>query len=377
MRGKMYIPLVDLKREYTFLKRDVHKNITLLLKKHQWVLGPFLSKFEKQVANYLGARYAVGVASGTDALVLALRAMAYKFRKKDSFDRRDEIITTPLTFIATAEAIMRVGATPVFVDVDTETFNISPAAVEKALTKNTVGILPVHLYGKASDMAKIMSVARKYGLFVVEDTAQAFGGEYNGKKLGTIGHMGVYSFFPSKNLGGYGDGGLVVTSSKILADYVRILRNHGQVKPYIADYLGYNSRLDSFQAAILLAKLKYIDRFNKMRKKFARIYDEGFCDVKEIVIPSRENNVYHLYTIRVLRRRDDLLLRLNQKGIGARVYYPVLLPKMKAFNKCIIGGSIRYAKRLVKEIISLPLHPFLKEIEVRHIIREVRQFFNA
>ncbi|MBU1523445.1 MAG: DegT/DnrJ/EryC1/StrS family aminotransferase, partial [Candidatus Omnitrophica bacterium] len=228
-------------------------------------------------------------ASGTDALLLSLRALAIKEKNKEYFDKKDEVITTPFTFVATAEAIVRSGATPVFVDVNLATFNICPKEIKKAITKNTVGILPVHLYGNSCRMDEILKIAKENNLFVVEDTAQAFGGTYStkgaclparqgsasggkGKKLGTIGNCGAFSFFPSKNLGGCGDGGLIATNNIRLAELVRILRNHGQIKKYNASYIGYNSRLDSIQAAILLVKLKYVDKFNQLRREIAKKY---------------------------------------------------------------------------------------------------------
>ncbi|MBP7089013.1 MAG: DegT/DnrJ/EryC1/StrS family aminotransferase, partial [Candidatus Omnitrophica bacterium] len=331
----MNIPLLDLKREYLFLKKEIDKQLEDCFATQQWVLGGKVSELEGKISKYLGSKYAIGVNSGTDALVLSLRSLAIKLKKKNYFDKKDEIITTPFTFIATVESIVNSGATPVLVDIDPDTFNISPQAVKKAITKNTVGIIPVHLYGLSCDMDEILKVAKENNLFIIEDVAQSFGATYKKKKLGTLGDYGAFSFFPSKNLGSYGDGGLVVTNNKKLFEYIKSLRNHGQSKQYDATYLGYNSRLDSIQAAVLLAKLKYIDRFNNLRRKIAHQYNKDFAAIKQIKTPVELKNsisVYHLYTLKVLNQRDNLLKYLNSFGIEARVYYPKLINEMEAFK---------------------------------------------
>jgi len=398
MVKKVNIPLIDLKREYAFIRNDIDKELNTLFRGQKWVLGPEVEKFEESAARYLNVEYTIGVASGTDALLLSLRAFAFKFKKKSFFGKKDEIITTPFTFIATAEAILRAGARPVFVDIGPDTFNISPRAIKKAVTKNTVGIIPVHLYGLPADMGPIMKIARKYGLFVLEDTAQAFGAIYKGKKTGTIGTAGAFSFFPSKNLAGYGDAGLIVTNSRTIYDYIKALRNHGQKRPYRADYLGYNSRLDSLQAAVLLVKLKHIDKFNRLRRKFARVYrtelrgikqintplergpDEKICSLRDGASPKADNarrysHVYHLYTIRVSAKRDELLKYLNSKGIGARVYYPVPLHKMRVFKNCKISRPLKNTRQALSEILTLPINPFLKYEEIKYIANHIRLFF--
>ena len=379
MAGKINIPLVDLKREYTFLKNDIDRHLSLVFKNQRWILGPALEEFEKKARQYLGAKYALGVASGTDALILSLRAFAFKLKKKDFFDKEDEIITTPFTFIATAEAILRAGARPVFVDIDPHTFNINPSSVENAVTRNTVGIIPVHLYGLAAEMNSIMDIAHKYGLFVLEDAAQAFGAVYGSKRVGTIGTAGAFSFFPSKNLGGYGDAGLIAVNNSALYNYIKALRNHGQKRQYRADYLGYNSRMDSFQAAILLAKLKYIDKFNKMRRDAAEKYKEKLKDIKQIDLPigrgTEYSHIYHLYTVKVSSGRNKLLRKLNEKGISARVYYPYLLSQMRAFEDCRVSGSLKNAKSILPKILTIPMHPFLREREIEYIADSIKRFF--
>ena len=379
MKRKINIPLIDLKREYAFLRDDIDKELESLFKNQKWILGPQVYRLEDRVSRYLNVKYALGVASGTDALLLSLRAFSLKFKRKNFFDSKDEIITTPFTFIATAEAILRAGARPVFVDIDPDTFNISPQAVKRAVTKNTVGIIPVHLYGLPADMDSIMNIARKYGLFVLEDTAQAFGAIYKGKKAGTIGTAGAFSFFPSKNLAGYGDAGLIATDDNAVYDYIKALRNHGQKEQYKADYLGYNSRLDSFQAAILSAKLKYIDRFNRKRMRVAGSYSRAFAKIKEIktpFVPEGAAHIYHLYTIKVSSKRNRLIKFLNSKGIAARIYYPHLLNQMKAFKSCKAAGALKNARSVLSEVLTLPVHPFMRDKEVSYIVEYISKFFS-
>jgi dTDP-4-amino-4,6-dideoxygalactose transaminase len=374
------VALLDLKREYKFLRKYIHAQLDDCFGLHQWILGDKLAEFESTVANYLGVKYALGVGSGTDALILALRALAIKSKSKEFFSKKDEIITTPFSFVATTEAIIRSGATAVFVDVDPDTFNIDPKQIKKAITKNTAGIIPVHLYGLSCNMEMINRIARTNNLFIVEDVAQAFGAVFAGKMLGTIGDCGAFSFFPSKNLGCYGDAGLVATNSAKLANLIRVLRNHGQTKKHNASFLGYNSRLDSIQAAILLAKLKYIDRFNNLRIKKAKRYNRELKDIGQIqtpqIINGERSHVFHLYSIKVpAKTRDALLGYLNSKGIAARIYYPRLLSNMGAFKNCKIKGSLNNAKQLLNQIISLPIHPFLRDAEISYITKGISRFF--
>ena len=393
----MDIPILDLKREYKILKKDIDRQLKGCLSCQQWILGPKVSEFEKKAAEYLGVKYAIGVASGTDALLLSLRALAIKLKKKEYFDKKDEIITTPFTFVATAEAIVRSGAAPVFVDINPDTFNIDSSCIEKAVTKNTVGIMPVHLYGLSCDMDSIMELAKKYNLKVIEDCAQAIGATYKPryeKKVGTFGDCSAFSFFPSKNLGGFGDGGLIAVNDKATAELIKVLRNHGQTEQYKADYIGYNSRLDSIQAAILLVKLKNIDKFNNTRIKIAKKYNSALKNIPQIHPPIRDTqpvlrslgeggyaihntkHIYHQYTIKV-SSRDALLNYLNSKGIGARVYYPFLLSEMKAFKNCKRKGILKNAKETSLKCLSLPIHPFLREKEINYIISTIKRFYSS
>ena len=265
-------------------------------------------------------------------------------------------------------------------DIDSETFNINPPAVEKAISKNTQGIVVVHLYGRACPMTSILKIARKYNLFVVEDCAQSFGAEFKGRKLGTWGDLGAFSFFPSKNLGAYGDAGMVTTNNLSLARLVTYLRNHGQKRRYEASYIGYNSRLDSLQAAILLAKLNYIDRFNGRRIKIAKKYTRSFLKIKNLVVPFLPKDdfehIFHLYTLRVEgRRRDELVNYLRKKGIEARVYYPKLLSFMKRISSLAKVKNIENTLKIHKEIFSLPIHPFLEDVQVEYVVSKVEEFF--
>lgn len=382
----MNIPLLDLKREYQFFRKEIETQIKRCLKNQQWILGPVVEEFEAQCARYLGVRHTIGVASGTDALLLALHAFALQHKGTIFFDKSDEIITTPFTFIATPEAIMRAGARPVFVDINPETFNIDPLEVEKAINKNTVGIIPVHLFGLPTPMDKIMAIARKRGLFVVEDACQAFGARDRAKPAGTMGDAGAFSFFPSKNLGCYGDGGLVTVKSSKTANIIKILRNHGQTSQYNAEYLGYNSRLDALQAAILLVKLRHIDTLNRKRIAIAQKYNQSLKDIPQIKVPqlsavdkkssaSHSHHIYHLYTIKIAALRDRLLAYLDSRGIAARVYYPILLPDMKVFSGAKARGKLLNARRCAAQALSLPGHPFLKSTELTYITDTINTFF--
>ncbi|MDD4955589.1 MAG: DegT/DnrJ/EryC1/StrS family aminotransferase [Candidatus Omnitrophica bacterium] len=383
MPKKMNIPPLDLKREYIFAKKEIDKNIKGCLKNQHWILGEPVKELEAKVSKYLKARHAIGVASGTDALLIGLRALAIKLKNKEYFSKEDEIITTPFTFLATAETIVRSGATPVFADINPKSFNIEPENIKRAINKNTVGIIPVHLFGQSAQMDKISQIAKENNLFVLEDVAQAFGAESLGKKSGTIGECGAFSFFPSKNLGSYGDAGLIATEDDQLADVIKILRVHGQSGQYNAKYIGYNSRLDSMQAAVLLAKIKYIDKFNGLRIKIAQRYYDGLKDIKGIQLPNSGNklqdakyaHIYNLYTIKVNHyNRDEMLKFLNDAGIQARIYYPLALHKMEAFKTAKISESLANAEEASKTVLSIPISPFLKNREVDYIIENIRVF---
>lgn len=379
--------MLDLKAEYLYMKEDIDAAIARCLEHQQWIFGPEVSEFEEKVAEYIGVGHCIGTSSGTDALVLALRALAIKTKSRQYFDRSDLIITTPFTFTATGDAILRAGATPLFVDIDPVTYNIDPSKIREALDRpNTtfdssrvVGILPVHLYGQSCQMDEIMSIAREYNLFVVEDCAQSFGGSWQDKKLGSIGDAGAFSFFPSKNLGGFGDAGAVTANDDELDGLIRMLIKHGGKDKYNVDYVGYNARLDTFHAAVLLAKLKHINDFNDRRCKIAQCYSECFKDVESVIVPSMPNDchVFHQFTIRIVNgQRDALQLHLKIVGIDTAVYYPVPLHKMKVFSKrCFISNKLEETKRTSESVLSLPIEPLSQEEDISYIVECTKRFW--
>ena len=372
------IPMLDLKCEYKYMKEDIDTAIRRCLEHQRWILGPEVKELENEIAEYIGIKHCVGVSSGTDALVLSLRALAIKLRGREYFDKTDEIITTSFTFTATGDAILRAGTTPVFVDIDPETYNMCPDKTREYLkhSDKVVGIIPVHLYGQACDMDEVMKIAKEHNLFVLEDVAQAFGGMWNSKKLGSIGTAGAFSFFPSKNLGGFGDGGMVATNDDEIANLVRMLLRHGGKDKYNVEHIGYNARLDTLQAAILLAKFKYVDEFNERRQKIAQVYNESLQNLKDIIVPKTlpdAYHIYHQYTIRVLNgKRDYIQKSLKDKGISTMLYYPLPLHKMKVFeNRMKISANLNEAEKAAKEVLSLPVEPLLKDEELEMVVKEL------
>ncbi len=355
----MMIPMVDLRRQYLQLKSEIDAAVLEVLDKTQFILGPNVSALEAEVADYHDVRHAVGVASGTDALLLTLRALG--------IEAGDEVITTPFTFIATAEVLGLLGATPVFVDIDPQTFNINAALIEQAITEKTTAVIPVHLFGQPCDMDPIITVAREAGLKVIEDCAQAFGALYKGKTVGTFGDAGCFSFFPSKNLACYGDGGMVLTDDTELDARLRVLRNHGSAVRYHHGTLGYNSRLDELQAAILRVKLQYIDRFNEGRRNAARLYQQ-YIRRTDVTLPQevpRCRHVYHQYTL-LSKKRDDFQITLTQAGIASAIYYPVPLHRQEVFRG-MPHQSLPVTEDLAARVLSLPIFPEITEEEIRRI----------
>ncbi len=354
------IPMVDLKGQFNNLREEITAGLLDALEKTQFILGPNVEAFEREAAECLGAKHAVSVASGTDALHLALLAAG--------IGAGDEVITTPFTFIATAEAIRYVGATPVFVDIDPKTFNIDPAKIGAAVTSKTRAVLPVHLFGQPADMEAIGAVCRKHGLAVVEDCAQSFGADTGGRMTGTIGLLGAFSFFPSKNLGCYGDGGMVTTDSAELAERVRVLRNHGSKVRYHHSVIGFNSRLDELQAVILRVKLKRIGSFNEGRRRVARLYRERFAGTA--VVPPFEDgkgtHVYHQYTV-LADRRDAIMKALSDRGIASAVYYPIPLHRQEVFAAEYRGLSLPVSEETAARCMSLPVFPEMTEAQVREV----------
>ncbi|HEX3033493.1 MAG TPA: DegT/DnrJ/EryC1/StrS family aminotransferase, partial [Bacillota bacterium] len=309
--------------------------------------------FEEQAAKYLGVKHAIGVNSGTDALVISLAAAGV--------GKGNEVLTTPFTFFATAEAISQVGAEPVFVDIDPVTFNLDVTQAAAKITPRTKAIIPVHLFGQAAAMTPLVELARENKLLIIEDVAQAFGGEYQGRKLGSIGHLGAFSFFPTKNLGGLGDGGLIATNDDNFAERALMLRAHGSKIKYCNEMLGYNSRLDELQAAILGIKLRYLDSWNEGRRQAAAYYNQLLGQVENVVVPKEAphvRHVYHQYTIRVQKGlRDQVSQRLNQVGIGTMIYYPVPLHRLPVYQH--LGCHLPAAEQAAGEVLSLPIWPLI------------------
>ncbi len=358
------IPMVDLKVQLQRLRPEIDAALSEVLDNTHFILGPNVQAFEQEAAEYLGVRHAIGCASGTDALHLALLAAG--------IGPGDEVITPAFTFIATAEAIRYVGARPVFVDIEPDTFNLDVASVEAAITPKTRAILPVHLFGQPADMPALMELARQHDLLVIEDCAQSFGADIDSKMTGGIGLAGCHSFFPSKNLGAYGDGGMVTTNDDAVAERVRILRNHGSKARYYHDVIGYNSRLDEMQAAILRVKLKYIDEFNQGRRRAAHAYSEALRDV---VTPPHENgqgtHVYHQYTL-LSDRRDDIQQALQAADIACAVYYPVPLHQQKVFAGDCAGLRLPVTEDVSERCLSLPIFPELTDAQITRIVETIR-----
>jgi len=345
------IPILDLAPELAEVAAELDAAWRRVVASGHFILGPEVEAFEREVAAYLGVEHAIGVNSGTDALVIALRALGV--------GAGDEVVTTPFSFFATAESISAVGATPVFADIDPETFALDADLAERAIGPRTRAILPVHVFGHAADMEPLLRIAREHRIAVVEDVAQAFGGAASGRKLGTLGQVGAYSFFPSKNLGGLGDGGLVATDDDRLAAATRMLRSHGSRQKYMNEAIGYNSRLDALQAAILRVKLPRVDAWNDARRDAAHRYGSLLADIRGLRLPVERPGivpVYHQYTIRVLDgHRDALRDALAAAGIGTMVYYPKALHELPVYAGTKQGFP--EAERAAREVLSLPLWP--------------------
>lgn len=348
------IPIFDSKRQYAQIGEEAEKAVCEVMRSGCYILGPNVKALESELAQYIGCKYTVALNSGTDALHIALRAL--------DIGAGDEVITTAFTFVATAEAIGMVGAKPVFVDIDPDTFNIDPKKIEEAITPKTKAIIPVHLYGQPCDMESIMAIAKKHNLRVVEDCCQAIGSSFKGQKVGTFGDIGCYSFYPTKNLGTMGDGGLCTVNDEKLKDRLIALRNHGSMVRYHNDELGVNSRLDEIQAAILRVKAKHIDEWNTKRREHAAYYNKLFAGCADIQTPKELDNtycVYHQYTVKI-PNRDEVHKMLQEKGIGAMLYYPIPLHFQKVNAWLGMGaGSLPITEKNTEVVISLPMFPEL------------------
>lgn len=363
------VSMVDLKVQYAAIKDEIDSAVLDVIKSSSFILGPRGKALEQSIAAYHGVKHAVGVASGTDALHLALLAA--------EVGKGDEVITTPFTFIATAEAISYVGGVPVFVDIRPDTFNIDIAKIEDRITNRTKAIIPVHLYGHPANMDALLEIARRHGLRVIEDCAQSFGAEQRGKKTGSFGDLGCFSFFPSKNLGCYGDGGMVITDDAVLADRLTSLRNHGSRVRYYHDEIGFNSRLDEIQAAVLSIKLRHIDEYNEGRRTNAERYRNELA-VPAIQTPvelPEAKHVYHQYTIRIKERdRDAVKERLDREQVSSMIYYPVPLHLQAAYRDLGMGpGSLPVAETAAREVLSLPMYPELTAEQVAFIAAALRR----
>ena len=352
------IPIFDSKRQYAQIGEEAEKAVCEVMRSGCYILGPNVKALESELASYIGCKYTVALNSGTDALHIALRAL--------DIGEGDEVITTAFTFVATAEAIGIVGARPVFVDIDADTYNIDPAKIEAAITSKTKAIIPVHLYGQPCDMDAIMSIAKKHNLKVIEDCCQAIGSSYKGKRVGTFGDIGCYSFYPTKNLGTMGDGGLCTVNDESLRDRLIALRNHGSMVRYHNDELGVNSRLDEIQAAILRVKAKHIDEWNSLRREHAAYYNKLFANCSDIQTPVELDDtycVYHQYTVKI-PNRDAVHKMLGENGIGAMLYYPIPLHLQKVNAFVGMGkGSLPITEANTDVVISLPMFPELTQDE--------------
>jgi dTDP-4-amino-4,6-dideoxygalactose transaminase len=374
------VPLLDLKAQYTAIRDELREAIDRVAESQHFILGPEVEGLEREVADYSQCAHGIGVSSGSDALLVTLMAIGVK--------PGDEVITTPYTFFATAGAVARLGARPVFVDIDPLTYNIDPGKVEAAVTERTRAIIPVHLYGQMADMDPIMETAARHNLYVIEDAAQAIGSEYKGRRAGSIGHFGCFSFFPSKNLGGFGDGGMVTANDVEVADRVKLLRNHGYSPKYYNKVIGGNFRLDAIQAAVLRVKLKYLDSWTEARQKNAARYRSLFIsaglsvasgsnDMTDgVVLPTEAAERRHIYNQFVIRssRRDALMKHLRERKIGSEIYYPVPMHLQECFTELgYMEGDFPISECAARETLALPIYPELSETMIKAVIEAIAQ----
>jgi dTDP-4-amino-4,6-dideoxygalactose transaminase len=369
----MKIPMLDLSEQYSLIRNEVLVKLDKVMSSSQFILGSHVKELENEIAKMSNTKYGIGVGNGSDAIHIALQAAGV--------GKGDEVITTSFTFFATAGAIARANATPVFVDIDPITFNIDPSKIEIAVTEKTKAIIPVHLYGQMADMEPIMNIAKKYNLYVIEDAAQAIGSRYKGKEVGEMSNAATYSFFPTKNLGAYGDGGMIVSNDEELAEQTRVIRVHGSKPKYHHHVLGYNSRLDEMQASILSVKLPHLNTWSKNRRKHAAYYTEKINNTvgDRVVTPIEKEDcyhVYHQYTLRV-QNRDDLQVFLKEQGISTMIYYPIPLHLQPVFKE--LGykeGDLPETEKAAKEALSLPMYPELKLEQQEYILEKIMEFYS-
>jgi dTDP-4-amino-4,6-dideoxygalactose transaminase len=374
----MQVPLLDLKAQYATIKAEVEAALAEVMESQHFILGPKVEQCEKAVAKYSNCSHGVGVSSGSDALLACLMA--------ENIGPGDEVITTPYTFFATVGAIVRVGATPIFVDIDPVTYNLDVSQIASKITGKTRAIIPVHLYGQVADMEAVMAVAGKHGLIVIEDAAQAIGAESKGRRAGSIGHYGCFSFFPSKNLGAAGDAGMIVTNDAERAERLKCIRGHGSKPKYYHKVIGGNFRIDALQAAIVSAKLPHLNQWTEARQENARKYGELFMEARlttssagpaYLILPAvvANRHIFNQYVIRV-PQRDELQAALKGQGIGTEVYYPVCMHLQECF--AFLGyktGSYPESERAAKETLALPVYPELSEAQLRYVVQCIREFY--
>ena len=369
----MKVPLIDLAAQFEPLREQMLASIERVIDSQQFVLGSEVKSLEEEIARYSNTKHAVGCASGSDAVLLALMALDIK--------AGDEVITTPFTFFATGSAIARLGARPVFVDIDARTYNIDPAKVEAAITPRTRALVPVHMYGQCADMEPLIEISARHGFPIIEDAAQAIGGEDRGRRAGSIGLLGCFSFYPTKNLGGAGDGGMIVTNDDALTERLLALRVHGGLTEYLHNEIGINSRLDALQAVVLRIKLPHLDEWSNARRRKAEEYDELFCKASlpfEVITPfirSNGRHIFHQYVVRVPKHRDSLMSHLNKRGVGTKIYYPVPLHLQECFRYLgYQAGDFPESERAAQETFALPVYPELTDEQQRYVVDSFRSF---
>lgn len=372
MCAAMRVPLLDLKTQYASVRDEILAAVTKVLDSQQLINGPEVRQIEEAIAAYSGCKRGVGMSSGTDALLCSLMVLG--------IGPGDEVICPPFTFFATAGCIARTGARPVFVDIEPDTFNINPRLIERAITPRTKAVIPVHLFGQCADMDPILELAGKHNLHVIEDAAQAIGAKYKGRAAGSMGTFGCLSFYPSKNLSGLGDGGMILTQQTELADKCLVFRDHGMKPRYYHHFVGGNFRLDSLQAAGLLVKLKYLDGWARRRVENARLYDELFAGCDAVTTPRvrpENEGVYNQYTIRVRSRRNELQQFLAENGVGSMIYYPVCLHEQECFKH--LGykrGDFPESEKAAGEVLSLPIYPELTPEQIEYVAGQIKAFFS-
>jgi len=368
----MKVPFLDLKAQYVSIREEIASGLQQVLDNTAFAGGPFVTRFEKEFASFCQTDFAIGLGSGTDALWAAILGLG--------IGQGDEVITTPNTFIATAEAISFSGAQPVFVGIDEKTYNMNPELLEDAITPRTKAIMPVHLYGQTADMDPILKIAKKHDLFVIEDACQAHGAEYKSRPAGSIGDAGCFSFYPGKNLGAYGEAGVVVTNNAQLNEKIQMFRDHGQAKKYYHSMIGWNARMDGFQGAVLSVKLKYLNQWNESRRKNARLYNELLANIDGVILPTEADyakHIYHLYVIRT-QNRDAFMAALAENEVFCGIHYPVPLHLQEAYSS--LGykkGDFPVAEKCCEQLVSLPMFPELTPEQIGYVVEKVKSIVNS